>query len=179
MTIFDKILAAVTPTETSEDRAEARTAARAMAEPGDWLSLILDHHLKIEAAFSNVQAAANAETRLDAQRKLGVILTGHAIAEESVMYPGLAEVDEKGHAEMGYDEQAMVKVQMAELERLDPMSRDYLDKVEHIRRAVAHHVFEEEGTWFPELKKSAPASDQLKLTQRYTEEFDRYVGTDA
>jgi hypothetical protein len=44
---------------------------------------------------------------------------------------------------------------------------------------VAHHVYEEEGTWFLELKEKASPADQTKLTARYEEEFKRYVGTDA
>jgi len=86
--------------------------------------------------------------------------------------------NEKGHATMAYTEQAAAKTQMALLENLAPMSQDYLDKLEHIRGAVAHHVYEEEGTWFLELKEKVPASDQAKLTLRYQQEFERYVGSD-
>jgi hypothetical protein len=67
---------------------------------------------------------------------------------------------------------------MALLENLTPMTQAYLDKLDHIRGAVAHHVYEEEGTWFVELKEKASAADQTKLTARYKEEFDRYVGRD-
>jgi hypothetical protein len=58
------------------------------------------------------------------------------------------------------------------------MSPDYLDKLEHVRGAVAHHMYEEEGTWFLELKNKAPPADVGNLTQRFREEFDRYVGKD-
>jgi hypothetical protein len=80
---------------------------------------------------------------------------------------------------MAYTEQAGAKINMAILETLDPMSQDYLDKLEHIRGAVAHHVYEEEGTWFIEIKEKVSAADQAKLTQRFKEEFERYVGSDA
>jgi hemerythrin superfamily protein len=178
MSLFDKAIAAVTPPESQEMRDEARAKARAVAQPGDWLSLILDHHLQLEAAFAAVKTAGDRAGRTAAQKKLGVILTGHAIAEESVIYPGMAEADEKGHANMAYTEQVEVKMQMAALEALDPTSQDFLDKLEHIRGAVAHHMFEEEGTWFPELKERAPADVQAKLTERYQEEFERYAGGD-
>jgi hypothetical protein len=49
----------------------------------------------------------------------------------------------------------------------------------HIRGAVAHHMYEEEGNWFIDLKKKAAAVDQSHLTTRYKEEFDRYMGTEA
>jgi hypothetical protein len=55
------------------------------------------------------------------------------------------------------------------------MSQEYLDKLEHIRGAVAHHVYEEEGNWFLDLKTKLSAKDQTKITFRYREEFLRYT----
>jgi len=178
MSLIDKVVAAVTPPESDQARKDARAKAQAAAGAGDWLSLVLNHHMQIESAFAAVKAARDAGSRVAAQKKLAVLLTGHSNAEESVLYPALVRADEKSHATMAYTEQAAAKTQMAELENLAPMSQDYLDKLEHIRGAVAHHVYEEEGTWFPELRQKAPAADQIKLTQRYKEEFDRYVGSD-
>ena len=179
MSLFDKAVAAMTPPETDEQRAEARRAARDMSSPGDWLSTILDHHVQLEDCFAEVKAGGDAAARKAACKQLAVLLTGHAIAEESAIYPAMASNDEKGEAEMAYNEQAMVKMQMAALEKLDPMSQDYLDKLEHIRGAVAHHMYEEEGTWFPDLAATAPAADQQMIATHYREAFDRFVGEDA
>jgi hypothetical protein len=52
MSVLDRIVAAVTPPESAEDRANARQKARAAAAPGDWLDQILQHHEQIEAAFT-------------------------------------------------------------------------------------------------------------------------------
>jgi hypothetical protein len=180
MSIFDKVVAAVGPPETEQSRREARVKAQAQAavRPGDWLSLVLEHHVQIEKAFAAVKAAPDLSSRRTAQKWLAVILTGHANAEESVLYPALALMNEKGHAGMGYSEQAAAKMQMAALETLNPMSPAYLDKLEHVRGAVAHHMYQEEGTWFLELRSKTPPADVAKLTQRFREEFDRYVGKD-
>lgn len=174
MSIIDKVIAAVTPPESEEARAKARQMARAAVAPGDRLSQIIEHHLLLGDAFA---AAGDAGSRLTATRKLGVLLTGHAIAGESVIYPALAEGAEKTHSGMGYDEQALVKVQMALLEKLEPMSQDFIDKLEHIDGAVTHHTYQEEATWLLELKGNVPAA--ARLTQRYAGEYDRYVGADA
>ena len=141
------------------------------------MALILDHHQQIEAAFAAVESATTAETRVAAQKKLALVLTGHSIAEESVIYPALALANEKGHATTSYTEQSAAKMQMAALEGLSPMSQDYLDKLRHIKGAVAHHVYEEEGNWFLDLKQNASSPDQVKLTTRYMEEFNRYMHT--
>jgi hypothetical protein len=66
---------------------------------------------------------------------------------------------------------------MAALEELDPMGQDYLDKLEHFRGAVAHHVYEEEATRFVQLREKASAFKQDQLGLRYKEEFQRYCGS--
>jgi hypothetical protein len=179
MSVVDKVIAAVTPPESDEARAEARQKARAAAQPGSWLEMALDHHLQIEAAFARVASAASSTERRMAQKELAILLTGHSNAEESVIYPALALNGEKAHAEMAYVEQSAAKIQMAALDDLDPMSQDYLDKLEHIRGAVAHHVYEEEGTRFLELVDKSNADLQARLTARYAEEYARYCGSDT
>ena len=178
MSIIDKVVAAVTPPESDNARAEARATARAAAEPGDWLSAVLDHHLQIEDAFKNVKGTTSASARLKALDELATLLTGHSIAEEAALYPALAKADEKAHATKAYTEQSAAKLQMGLLQDLPPMSQEFLDKLEHIEGAVAHHVYEEEGTWFLDLKSKLSSEDQAKLTARYEEQFSRYMGED-
>jgi hypothetical protein len=152
MSLIDRVVAAVTPPESQQKRGAARAKARAAAGENDWLRMILQHHEQIEAVFAAVRSANDASGRLSAQRKLAVILTGHANAEEAVIYPALVRFGHKSHGMAGYTEQAGAKANMGELEYLNPMSQDYLDKLEHIRGAVAHHMYEEEGDRFLDLR---------------------------
>ncbi len=175
MSIIDKVIASVTPPESEEARHEARAKAQQAATPGDWLSQILQHHRGLEQAFAAVKSAGDGTTRTAALKQLGILLTGHAIAEEAAIYPALASA-EKAHATMAYQEQSLTKVQMALLEKLDPMSQDFIDKLGHIEGAVAHHMYAEEGNWFLDMKKEVSTADQAILTERYAEEYKRYVG---
>jgi hemerythrin superfamily protein len=177
--MFDKVVAAVTPLESDEERRAARDKARAAAGSNDWLSLILQHHVRIEAAFDAVRASHDAASAQSALKELATVLTGHSNAEESVIYPALAMIGEKSDASAGYTEQAAAKTQAAELETLDPSSQDFADKLAHLRGAVLHHMYEEESERFLELKQKASQADQVRLTQRFREEFERYVGGDA
>ncbi len=179
MSAIDKAIAAVTPPVSPEKRAQAHAKARAAATPGDWLSLILDHHEMIERAFAEVKGAATAQARRQAQKTLGTLLTGHSMAEEAVVYPALAHAGHMVSADMAYVEQVAAKMQMAALERLDPLSQDYLDKLGHLEGAVLTHVFEEENMRFIQLHEQAPAADQQMVTARYQEEFERYMGADS
>jgi hypothetical protein len=175
MSVLDKVIAAVTPPESEKARAKARAKALAAAEANDWLGLILQHHMQIEEAFAAVQGAQDSYGRRAAQQGLAILLSAHANAEEAVIYPALIHFGHKLHGTAGYTEQAGAKVNLGELEYLDPMTKAYVDKLEHIRGAVAHHVYEEENDRFLDLKK-LPAEAQARLTERYREEFARYSG---
>jgi hypothetical protein len=179
MSVLDKVIAAVVPEPSAEKMQEVRAAARKIAGNSGWLALVLDHHLAIESCFAAVKNASTASARTAAQKKLALMLTAHSIAEESVVYPAMALTDQKGHATDAYAEQSAAKVQMAALDELDPMSQDYLDKLEHIRGAVAHHVYEEESDYFVKLRQNGDGAMQAKLTRKYQEEFARYAGPDA
>ena len=90
MSILDRIIAAVTPPESQEDRIEARQKAQTYVARAPWLGAVLDHHREIDAAFAAVHAAGNASDRRMALKELGTLLTGHAMAEEAAIYPALS-----------------------------------------------------------------------------------------
>lgn len=173
MSIVDKALAAITPPESAEARAKATAEARELATSGDWLSLALDHHDEIRTGFEACRKAKSGPERVKAMQALGVVLNGHSLAEEVVLYPAFAKAGHKAATGLAYGEQTTAKMQMAELERIDPTSPDWKDKLEHIRGAVLHHIFEEESIWFPALK--ADYDDQDHLDRRFREESERHV----
>jgi hypothetical protein len=173
MSLIDKALGALTPPESDEKRAEATQKARAATQGQDWLAAALDHHDQIRAAFEQARQAPSAAGRLEAMQQLAAVLNGHSLAEEVVLYPALAKAGEKAHASLAYTEQTTAKMQMAELERIDPADEAWADKLEHIRGAVLHHIYEEEGGWFLDLKRDY--DDQAFLTRRFIEEYERYA----
>jgi len=175
MSFLDKLASAIMPPESAQDRANARKVAQGLAGDGDWLAIVLEQHRQIEAFFTQAMVAPDGPSRLAALKRLAVLLTGHANAEESVLYPAVSDGGEKGHAAMAYEEQAMTKVQMALIEKLDPMGKDWREKLEHIQGAVLHHMYEEEGTWFAELQQHLPVAERPRLTRRFMEEFERYT----
>lgn len=151
---------------------EATAKARAAAEPGDWLSIALEHHDQIRSAFLKAAQAPPGGARIAALKGLALILNGHSLAEEVVLYPALALVRRK-EADKAYAEQTEAKIEMAKLERMDPGGADWIGQLQAIEGAVLQHMSEEEGTWFLELKASDAA--QQKLTARFREEFERYT----
>lgn len=174
MSLLDRIAAAVMPPESAKDRESARSVILALSNGDDWLATIVDHHSRIESAFDTALAASDGPARQTAVRLLASLLTAHANAEETVIYPILADSGEKSHAVMAYEEQAMVKIELAKLEKLDPMGKEWREKLEHIRGAVLHHVYQEEKDWFPRLQGVVSPMDRAELDRRFRDEFDRY-----
>lgn len=179
MSLLDRVIAAVTPPETRRARTEARKLAGEIAEPDTWFAMVIEHHRQIEDAFDALERAKTRQQRRASQKWLSILLTGHSIAEEAVLYPALASHDQKLAAEMAYQQQSAAKGEAAALEELDPLGKDYQDKLGHIRGAVAHHMYKEESTWFRKLYESASLPARSRLTSRYEEEFLRYVGNDS
>ena len=106
MSLLDKIMAKVTPPESDQDRAEARAKAEQLSREHGWLAMVIDHHRRIEVAFQSARGGADAASRRQAFKTLALMLTGHSLAEETVLYPALAEHREKSHAAMSFDEHA-------------------------------------------------------------------------
>lgn len=176
MSLLDKIAATLAPPESDEARAEAHRDATALAADNQWLARVLSHHEDIERGFATALGATSEAAARQAVKELGVLLTAHSIAEEVALYPVLVMKGHKVHATEAYEEQQMTKVQLAELERLGPLSQEWRDKLEHIRGAVLHHIYREESQWFPEIIKEASATDRAMLDARFSEEFDRSMG---
>ena len=175
MSFIDRLVAKVTPLKSDETRLRARENARTQALPDGVVQLIIDDHNRIERAFEAVRSASNAENQRLAERELATLLNGHAVAEEAVFYPELVDNSQHGAAFMGYEEQAATKVQLALLSKLEPLTQDYADKLEHIRGAVTHHMYQEENSWLVTLERDLLTDDQARVRARYEEEMSRYA----
>jgi hemerythrin superfamily protein len=179
MSLLDKIVASITPLESDEERLRARENARTQAVQGGWVHRIIDDHDRIERAFEAVRSAPDATAQKAAERELATLLNGHSAAEEAVIYPELVDTSQKGHATLGYEEQAATKVQLGLLGKIEPMTQDYLDKLEHIRGAVTHHMYQEENSWLVTLEREILSERQQLVLERYEEEMSRYASRDA
>lgn len=177
MSILDKIAATLAPAASDKDRMEARQRAEQIGGSEPWLGMIVQQHKQIESLIDEAISAPDAGRRRSALKEFELVLTGHSNAEEVIVYPDIAVESSKAHAAMAYEEHALTKIQVAELEKLDPMSQEWHDKGEHIRSALQQHMYQEEGSWLPELADKLSTSEKQRITQRFTEEYERYYGT--
>lgn len=175
MSFLDRIAAAMAPTASDEDRIEARDRFTQLAAGEQFAEDILAQHRQIESLFMQ----ARQETGMQAQatvRELALLLNGHSMAEEAVVYPAISEHSGKVHAGMAYEEHAMTKVQLAELQKLQPGTQEWVEKLDHIESAVQQHVYQEESSWLPDVIRHAPPEARQRIAaefREYLERFDR------
>ena len=126
----------------------------------DAFDLLNQDHREVEALFAEVEALGE---RANASRgklfaKIDDALTLHARIEETLVYPAVKQAarnnsdDREGVLE-AYEEHAVVKTLLKELERLEPSDETYRAKLTVLIESVKHHVKEEEGELFPAWRK--------------------------
>lgn len=176
MSFLDRIAAAVLPAASDEDRAQARLQLEELAEGEAFAEDIIRQHKQIEQLFSSARdgAGSNAE---EAVSKLAMLLTGHSMAEEAVIYPEVSSHSGKTHAGMAYEEHAVTKIELAELQKLHPGSQEWREKLEHIESAVQQHVYQEESSWLPDVIRNAPLDERQRMSVEFREYFDRFDNT--
>jgi hemerythrin superfamily protein len=92
-------------------------------------------------------------------------LSQHAAIEEQVFYPAVrsAVPDAKGDVLESLEEHHIVKWLLSELVNMDPTDERFEAKVTVLAENVRHHVREEEGELFPEVRSEMGRKALVKL----------------
>ncbi|HEY9029219.1 MAG TPA: hemerythrin domain-containing protein [Burkholderiaceae bacterium] len=178
MTLLDKMIGTVR-SSVDERRLRARELACARAAECDWFAEVLRHHVAIEQALEAVHAAPEPSAGRHALRWLATLMKGHAVAENSVLYPALSFDGQKAHAVSAFADESSFRIDLAGLALLEPGSPDFVDKLEAPRADVSLHFYEEEGAWYPALCRREGGLGNARLCTQFIEEFRRYMGPDA
>lgn len=173
MSFLDRIAAAITPAATDDQRAEAREQLTRMSVGEEFAQDILDQHRQIEALFLRARSESGARAQATIY-ELAVLLTGHSMAEEAVVYPLVSKHSSKAHAGMAYEEHAMTKVQLAELQKLQPGTQEWSEKLDHVESAVQQHVYQEESSWLPDIIRDAPVDARERLSMEFRDYYARF-----
>jgi len=133
----------------------------------DAIALLRNDHRVVERLFKQFEKAGpNAhKTRRQVADRIVEELSVHAAIEEQVFYPGVrsANAEIKDVVLEGLEEHHIVKWTLSELEKMDPEDERFDAKVTVLMESVRHHVEEEEGEMFPEVRKSIKASELKEM----------------
>ena len=173
MSFLDRIASALAPAATDEQRREARAAFAGLATGEAFAEDILAQHQRIEALFAEAREGGGRDAGA-VIAELAIMLNAHSMAEEAVIYPEISENSSKAHAGMAYEEHAMTKVQLAALQKLAPGSQEWHEKLDHVESAVQQHVYQEEGSWLPDVIRYAPRDARQRMSMEFRDYFERF-----
>ena len=141
------------------------------------LTLLKQDHQNVEALFSRFEELARGngtKAKFDVVQKIIEHLSVHAGIEEQVFYPAVREAlaDSKPMILEALEEHHAVKVMLSEIEKLSPEAERLDAKVTVLIENVRHHVKEEEGELFPQVRDAMTVQqlDELGETMEKAKE---------
>ena len=125
----------------------------------DAITLLKNDHKAVERLFKQFEKAEKADddgTKAKVVDQIIEELAVHAAIEEQVFYPAVREAvpETEDTVLEGLEEHHIVKWTLAELDEMTPDQERFDAKVTVLIESVRHHVEEEEGELFPEVRKA-------------------------
>ena len=126
------------------------------------ISLLTADHKEVEKHFKDFEKAGDRAYATKGKLVDAIVeaLSVHAVIEELVFYPAArrAATESTGMVLEALEEHHLVKVVLAELDRMEPTDERFDPKVTVLIENVRHHVKEEEQDLFPKIR--AALSDE-------------------
>lgn len=134
----------------------------------DAIQLVKKDHRTVEQLFKRFERAEKAEKNAEMRRIVREVtreLSIHAGIEEQLLYPALRRAGEDNEDEVleALEEHHLVKLTLAELEKMGPEDERYCAKMSVLMENVRHHVEEEEHELLPRLQKALPPKARKDL----------------
>ena len=133
------------------------------------LSLIEVEHRQVEQLFAAAEKADN-KKMYKCFNQIYEALSLHTRAEELIFYPALREYEAtKGYIALSEKEHEEAKVLLEEIKELKPTDSEFRTKISELKKAVQHHVEEEESEIFTTIRKCMNEQQLAELGQEFQE----------
>ncbi len=140
----------------------------------DAITMLKDDHKTVEKLFKQFEKLGHDG---DPAKKREVVdqmikeLAVHAHIEEQIFYPAVRakQPDEEDLVLEALEEHHIVKWTLSELEGMSPSEERFDAKVTVLMESVRHHVEEEEGEMFPDVRKALGRKRLQELGERMSQ----------
>jgi hemerythrin superfamily protein len=132
---------------------------------GDWVAALTAEHRAVEKLFDQLLKTQDDEgvKRDLLLTRIANALTRHAVEEENVIYPALAETARSDQAHRLGDDHQEVKTFIYDLRRTPSTDPRWLIKARGFWTSLERHMREEEDEVFPAFRDSLPADENRRL----------------
>lgn len=129
----------------------------------DAIVMLREDHKAVEKLFKKLE-----KDDLSVVPEICKSLTHHAMIEEEVFYPAVRAEVENTEDEVleSYEEHNLVKTLISELEAMTPDEESYKAKATVLMELVRHHVEEEEGELFPQVREAMGRKELQEIGEK-------------
>jgi len=117
------------------------------------IDLLESQHREVEALFAKIEAAKSSKAKGTLFEQIADSLAIHAAIEEHHFYPAVKEKRTDDLLLEALEEHVGIKRVLADLLSVDAADKTFDAKVKVLKEQVEHHVEEEEGELFPQVRK--------------------------
>jgi hemerythrin superfamily protein len=136
----------------------------------DAIVLLKQDHKEIKKVFRDFQNAGENATKRkgDLVAKMIELLTVHTYIENEVMYPEVRKrlPDLEDDVLESYEEHHVADVLVTELATMSPDAARFDAKTTVLIEIVLHHIDEEEGEWFPQVRDGLGRKQLAEIGER-------------
>lgn len=131
----------------------AKSAAK--SKNVDAIELLESDHAEVQEYFDQYEDLESDDEKKVLAEQICLALKVHAQIEEEIFYPAAREATQDNDLlDEAAVEHAGAKALIAEIEAMEPGQNLYDAKVKVLGEQIRHHVKEEEGELFPEIRES-------------------------
>jgi hemerythrin-like domain-containing protein len=138
----------------------------------DVVDLLSADHREFDAVFTQLEGLFGQKDPDVLRRKRELVddvtigLVKHSVAEETQVYPRVEKQVDKEEAEHSKHEHAEAEETMKRLERMDADDPGFDGAVAELIQEIRHHVQEEEGRMFTELRASFSRDELMEMAEK-------------
>ena len=126
----------------------------------DPTKLLEADHRQVEALFEAIENAEG-DDRMPLIEELTTSLKAHMQLEEQVLYPAMAPATGDEVVEEGNKEHELARKSLQDMVDLAPDEPGFGAALEATKAGITHHVEEEEGEVFPELRSDGSLLEKI------------------
>jgi hemerythrin-like domain-containing protein len=152
------------------------------AQQQDVIEILEHDHREVEQMFDELAALRGdgseeaMSRRKDVMEQVTIELVRHSVAEEVLVYPAVADKISAEEAQHAREEHAEAEETLARLEKLDPSDAAFDEELSTLMHEIRHHIQEEEGEMFAQMRETFSAEDLRKMGSR-VEAFKKVAPT--
>jgi iron-sulfur cluster repair protein YtfE (RIC family) len=138
----------------------------------DATQLLKKQHAEVKGLFGEFESATDIAEKQQLFDEIADDLAAHCTIEEKVFYPAIYVGPLKEKLREAVEEHLGAKRLIADLLDLEPEDEQFDAKMKALQEQVEHHVEEEEGTIFPEVKRNFSVDELSAMGEQMAQMFD-------